>query len=370
MIKYEYASNGKLIRHIFFAGELSFAEFSKEINSCDELCIFYAGRLDEKIEEEYGEILVYMTHGSNWHVKDYSLSIDLTKDSAEIFKDFHKNRRYEIRRAKERDGVKVVFDESPDIEKLEQTELFYNQFAASKNLRAFDYERYASAAGNDIFLLADAYADDGELLVINGYLLDCEKKISTLSFSASHFRECGEKAALIGRANGYLHFAAMCYLKKKGFAGYDMGGVYIGEDKELSNISSFKRSLGGELKEYAPKIIFQQKAYQTIEDNLSKLKSIVQERNIIIWGMATWGKYIVKRLKELYGIAPACMIDTALSAVCPQISSPDVLKQYSSSKHYLIVTTDIGPYKRICGNESVKPFIEEHSVLCIKEEKL
>lgn len=370
MIKYEYMHDGKLYRHIYFIRELNFAEFLENIDSCDELCISYAGTLDEKIEKDYGKILVYISKGADWRARSYSLCVNLQKDADEILHGFRKNRKYEVKRARDRDGVKIAFDESPSEETLKQIQIFYNGFAESKNMNTFDFDKYASTVAANILLLAIAYAEDGELLVVHGYLLDREEKRPTLSFSASHFRDDKEKSALVGRANGYLHYASMCYLKEKGFGEYDFGGIYVGEDRELSNISDFKKSFGGELREYAPKIVFQKWAYRMVEGNLSKLRDIVRDKNIILWGMATWGKYIVRRLRELYDVTPVCMIDTALSASHPEISKPDALERYSSSENYLIVTTDIRPYKMICKNDAVKPFLKENSILCIKEESL
>lgn len=370
MLKYEYCVDGKKCRHIFFARELSYTDFLNESASCDKLDIFYSGKLDTKIQESFGDILVYLSKGANWDSKGYSRSIDLTKDAAQILGDFHKNRRYEVKRAKERDGVSVILDMSPGREKLEKIKSFYDRFAASKNLYPFELERYLGAARDNIFLLANAYSDAGELLVANGYLLDHEEKRSTFSFGASHFREQKEIAAMVGRANSYLHYAVMCYLKEQGYLEYDMGGIYVGNDRALNNISYFKNSLGGELREYAPKISFQRKAYETVEENLLKLQGIICRKRIVLWGAATWGRYIIKRLKELYDTTPVCVIDTALSAVCPEVSSPDELKRYSSADHYLIVTTDRRPYKAICENELVKPFLEQQSILCIKEDSL
>ena len=156
-----------------------------------------------------------------------------------------KNRKYEVKRAKERDGISVAIDMSPDKEKLEKVRIFYDQFAASKNLHPFDLDRYMAATQDNIFLLAGAYSNAGELLVVNGYLLDHEDRRSTFSFGASHFREQKETAAQVGRANSYLHYAVMCYLKEQGYREYDLGGIYIGDDKDLTNISYFKTVLEG-----------------------------------------------------------------------------------------------------------------------------
>jgi len=370
MIKYEYCRQEKKCKHIFFAGELSYTDFIYESDFCDQLDIFYCGKLDEKIREKFGDILVYLSKGANWDSIGYSRSIDLTRDTDQILGDFHKNRKYEVRRAKERDGISIAIDMQPNREKLEEIRIFYDQFAASKNLQPFDLARYIAAMQDNIFLLACAYSKAGGLLVVNGYLLDHEDKRSTFSFGASHFREQKETAAQVGRANSYLHYAVMCYLKECGYLEYDLGGIYVGDDRDLNNISYFKNSLGGELRKYSPKISFQKKAYEIVEQNLSKLRDVLCDKGIILWGAATWGRYVIRRLKELYDTVPVCVIDTALSVVCPEISSPDELNRYDSSNHYLIVTTDRGPYTAICENEAVKPFLEKRSILCIKEESL
>lgn len=369
MIRYEYESQGRLVRHLYFLDELDIGSFEDEIASCDELAIFYTKKMSRAIESKYGQALIYMSKGSNWNTPNHSIMIDLTKSGQEILNGFHKNRRYKVRRALEKDHFVTNIFLNPVIDKLKEAGCFYDYFAREKGMPNFDIERYAAACRAGCFMLASIRDEDGDLLVQNGYLLDDDHKISTFAFGASHFRTDTGKAALIGRANGCLHYKVMLYLKEMGYMGFDFGGLYIGDDEGLTNISNFKRGFGGEIRTYSPKIIFQKKDYENVEHNIVAIKRVAAGKNIIIWGMGTWGKYVASRIYEVYGTKPGCLIDSCISDD-PDIQKPDILSRYSPHDSYLIVATRRVQYEEIIKNKMVQSFTESNSILCIREELL
>ena len=365
MIKYEYTASGCHIRHLYFLNKIDKEMFEQEMKTCDELTIFYADEIDSRIFSKYGSSLIYFSKGAS-----YSIMVDISKSESDIINGFHKNRKYEVRRALERDCFDTEIILNPDIEKLEEARIFYNIFAKEKGLPDFVIERYDAASKFGCFALASIRDEDGALLVQNGYFLDNDKKIVTFTFGASHFRE-DNRSALIGRANGCLHYKCMIFFKKLGYIGYDLGGFYVGNDKELTNISDYKRRFGGEIKEYAPCFICQKKDYEFVEFNISKLKEIVKKKNIIIYGMGSWGKYIISRIYELYQVKPVCLIDNFVKPTDDyDIKKADVLRNYTPNKHFLIVATRKEQYKEISEDELVKPFIQADSILCIREEKI
>lgn len=367
MISYEYIEDGRIVKHMYFIGNLSYEEFELQAKDCDELSIYYADTLDSRIYNDFGKTLIYMSKGSNWYSKNYSIMIDLTQNENEILEAFHKNRRYKVKRSIDRDNLRLELKTSPNNEDLLQVEEFYNIFANSKGLEKFSLERHKASMEKGCLALAFARNSEGDVLVANGYLLDKDNMISTFAFGASHFRFDKEQAALIGRANSFLHYYCMCQLKSKGYVGYDFGGLYVGDDASLNNISDFKRSFGGKVIEYAPKFVFQKKDLMICEKNLKALNHIIDEKQIVIWGYSVWGKYIIERLYELYGIKPVCVIDQ--KELC-NTEKPDILKKYEPSETFLIVTTRNNNYLQIKKNVYVEPYINNKSVLCIREEYL
>lgn len=367
MISYKYKENGRTIKHLYFIDKLSYEEFKLYAEDCDELSVYYANILDSRINNEFGKTLVYMSNGSNWFSKNYSILIDLKQSEKEILENYHKNRRYKVKRAIDRDNLKLEFKLSPKVEDLLQVEDFYNKFAISKGLEKLSIDRYKASMEKGYLALSFAYNSEGDILVVNGYLLDKDNMISTFAFGASHFRFDKEQAALIGRANSCLHYFSMCQLKLKGYIGYDFGGLYVGQDIALNNISDFKRSFGGKVIEYAPKIVFQKKDLIICEKNLNSLNHIINEKQIVIWGYSVWGKYIIERLYDLYGIKPVCVIDQKKSG---NVEKPDILKKYVPSETFLIVTTRNNNYLQIKKNIYVEPYVNNKSVLCIREEYL
>jgi hypothetical protein len=169
----------------------------------------------------------------------HTLHIDISKNISDIFDGFDKNTKYEIRRAI-REGANFLINENYDyfID-------FYNKFAKSKS------RELISRRDLDIFgsnLLITMASHEGLVLVMHSYVLDTEGKKARLLHSASDFRSMpsAEDRSLVGRANRFLHYSDMLYLKNCGFSVYDFGGIDVSrENVEKAQISSFKFGFGG-----------------------------------------------------------------------------------------------------------------------------
>jgi hypothetical protein len=187
----------------------------------------------------------------------YTLITDLSKTREELFSLIHKNTRYEINRAKDRDNIECfTFMEQPDQHegsnqheenkhKLLQYVEFFNVFAASKRrtrIYASEFEEFSRCG----VLCIRCAVKDSQPLVMHAYIVS--DGIARLYQSASHFRNREEQESrnLTGRANRLLHWDDMIYFKDRGFSLYDYGGVYAGHtDREKLAIAQFKLAFGG-----------------------------------------------------------------------------------------------------------------------------
>ena len=160
----------------------------------------------------------------------YTLQINLLKPEEDIFQNFAKNTKYEIKRAT-RENIKI-FKLNVDIEKYIQ---YYNAFAKEKNLSLLS-SKELSYYWNNLVIFGSGKSLDN-ILVINTYLID--NKRARLFHSISLFRSndsMNKKYA--GMANRFLHFEAMKFFKSKGFIIYDLGG--IGKSDATKTIDKFK----------------------------------------------------------------------------------------------------------------------------------
>jgi hypothetical protein len=174
--------------------------------------------------------------------KKYTLINDLTIEYDDIFNNFAKNTKYEIRR---------ILKENPSYEvnniSIDSFIEYYNIFAKSKNLDLMNKVRISKYPADNLKFLS-AYLND-ELLVIQVYLTD-SKNIARLLYSVSHMHICDDKKKRnnIGYLNRYLHGEAMQYFQVLGYLKYDWGGYGNDESNyELAGIDKFKKSFGGEL---------------------------------------------------------------------------------------------------------------------------
>ena len=105
----QWTINDDTIKEIYWSRNLSLDEVMEKGKECDVLRIWYPQNLDDRIYERYGDILAYIELEGKWKGKAYSSVIDLSQNEAEIMSLFSKTRRYEIRRAMERDLLHAIY---------------------------------------------------------------------------------------------------------------------------------------------------------------------------------------------------------------------------------------------------------------------
>ena len=169
----------------------------------------------------------------------HTVLLDLTADADTLLRNMSHTTSYEIRRAR-RDEVAIR-----PVDSMAEFISFYNEFAASKGLSRLE--------PGDLFgwghkTLAFAAMMDGEPIAMHSYLVDRTTGRARLRYSASHFRSLHDSnhRNAIGRANRYLHYAAMLHFKEAGLTTYDMGGFAKDTtDPEMAAINRFKDGFGG-----------------------------------------------------------------------------------------------------------------------------
>lgn len=168
---------------------------------------------------------------------------DLDMDEEAIANRFGKDCRYKIRRADNKDGLRVEFTAKPE-GWLEEFAEFFDAFARQKGHRPCDrpWLRAACEAGQ---LALSAASREGEALVWHAHVLCGET--AGLQYTASHFRgQDNDVRALVGRANRWLHWKDMLQLKAMGIGRYDWGGLFEDDSTpERAGINRFKRDFGG-----------------------------------------------------------------------------------------------------------------------------
>jgi len=167
--------------------------------------------------------------------KFYTKIIDLTANEADIYNNFDKATKQQIRIA---GGEGIIITENYNIN---QIIAFYNNFAKSKKINLLDEE---SIRNNPYKLFTIAKIHD-ETLVCHLCLIDKSKGRVRILNSGSNITS---ERALIGRANRFLHYQNMIHFKNLGFSEYDLGGyAFNTKNSCLKGINFFKDSFGGKL---------------------------------------------------------------------------------------------------------------------------
>lgn len=170
-----------------------------------------------------------------------SCRTDLTRTPDEWLADMKSNTRNEIRRA-ERDGCRFEVAEGVD-----EFVALYNAFAKEKGLN--DVVTPARLKPYRDLLVTKAVRGGGETLVVHVNVMNREDGDAMLLFSCSSRLDDAADRQLIGRANRFLHFKDLQYMKEHGCRLYDWSGVCVDPDDPRYPIGKFKLSMGGTLVE-------------------------------------------------------------------------------------------------------------------------
>lgn len=177
----------------------------------------------------------------------HTIMLDITEDEDTLWNKFHKNNKYKIKRASERDNLICRFWEPHNIEPLALNEFhrFYNEFASERGLTKLKYHHLELLVARELLALSCVISEKGDCLVWHGYYQN--HKIASLFYSSSTNNK-EVSSSLLGRANRYLHWQDILKFKEIGITSYDFCGWYTGEsDNKLLAINQFKEEFGGSI---------------------------------------------------------------------------------------------------------------------------
>jgi lipid II:glycine glycyltransferase (peptidoglycan interpeptide bridge formation enzyme) len=176
----------------------------------------------------------------------HTLVIDLGRSESELLANIHKDTRYEIRRAREKDGVTSGAWNGKDNVVLDQFLDLFNTFTQQKGLPKLDSHYFRDLAAAGCLDISWASTPDKKIIVYHTHIVVAGR--ARLQHSASLFRasSSSEFRNLVGRANRFLHWEDISRFKSNGIVTYDFGGWYEGsEDAEKLRINTFKEGFGG-----------------------------------------------------------------------------------------------------------------------------
>lgn len=183
----------------------------------------------------------------------FTLRLDLSKSSEELFSSIKKNTRYEINRAQNRDKIKCqtfFLKNETNFDKINNFINYFNKFADTKGRNHLNYQDIEQFyITNNFCIRYSSSEDDSIIYCMHSYVIS--DNIARLLQSASLFREANdtEFKNLNARANRLLHWDDILFFKKDNYSFYDFGGWYGGQElKEQLLINTFKESFGGEKK--------------------------------------------------------------------------------------------------------------------------
>ena len=174
----------------------------------------------------------------------YSLQIDISRGLDEIFHDFSRTTRAEIKKSIEGDALQFEFIDNPSVNQLKEFIDFYDEFARGKGMEILRRKQVEAYRRSGRFSLNRVFNSD-RTLTWHSTLRYAEHV--GLVHSASHFRAGDtELRKLISRANRRLHWEEFQHFRTSGCRVFDLGGWYAGStDVQKLMINRFKESLGG-----------------------------------------------------------------------------------------------------------------------------
>lgn len=358
------------ITAVYWSDGLNIKKVEEYGKDCDYLQVWYPRNLSDDIYEKYHELITWIEIEAKWKGQATSAWTDLLQSKEEILRTFSKTRRYEVRRAAQRDNLTVDFLCDVNETDLAEFEEYYNIFASQTHeLQKLDTGKVRALCDSGKFVLAKIKDADGEVLTMHGYIVDREKQIAALFSSSSWFRDNKEKRALIGRANSLLHYESMLYFKDNDFRIYDFGGVYQGnENLHYKSVANFKLSLGGAIVTFQNGFIIPTKEMRVIERNLCELDQVIRGADLVLWGYSCFGKYVERRLKECFSKRCNYIIDNKICEEGTTCVSEQILEELDPDQVCILVCTNIANYDRIIAQNNIQEFIKKNRVIHLRRQ--
>jgi hypothetical protein len=185
-------------------------------------------------------------HGSR---ERHTLVIELADDEDRLLEQMSKDTRSKIRRAMQRDPLRVEGSAQPSGAAVDEFSDFYDRFASAQSVSPAFRPRLHALANQGNLVLTTASDEDGAVLVQHAYV--AARARGYMLYSASVLAQSADSSIrnLIGRANRYLHWHDIRLFKDRGYDLYDFGGLDVtGRSDKTAGIARFKQGFGGEVR--------------------------------------------------------------------------------------------------------------------------
>jgi hypothetical protein len=176
----------------------------------------------------------------------FTLLINLRQDPDALLAKMKKETRYEIRRAEQKDRVRLQIWRTTDRNCRNAFRSFYGEFASERRLRPLNSAKIDRFADRGCLVLSAAFSECGDALVWHSYFSG-EGRVRLLHSASCSATNHTHDRAMVGRVNRYLHWRDMSEFRCAGFHTYDFGGWYQGNDAKKVAINHFKEGFGGEI---------------------------------------------------------------------------------------------------------------------------
>ena len=193
---------------------------------------------DEAAYTVYSYVRQHLTFKKRFDAQsaEQTLTIDLHRSEADIFKQISRTFRYHIHKAT-RHGIVFENLASPRIEECKDLIASFNAFADQKKIRRAGKKRVFALRQTGNLFITRAKKDD-HALVTHVYLGDGSRAVLLYSFHSNLPVAASER----GYANKFLHWQDILFFKKQNYATYDLGGI---NSETVPGITHFKLGFGG-----------------------------------------------------------------------------------------------------------------------------
>lgn len=191
----------------------------------------------------------------------YTIKIDITQSSEEIFKTFSKSTRYAINRVKKNSEFHMEIIEKPSDGELVDFMEYYNRFARAKRIPLVNYRLIRLLRDQNAFIITYMRDKNNKIWYCNTAILDEGNTIRGLHGCSGLPWACkSEEKRKIGCAGRYLEYHLFLLGKERGCQTADLGGIVKDARVDtMGGINQYKRGFGGEeyleYKFYYPKTL-------------------------------------------------------------------------------------------------------------------
>jgi hypothetical protein len=234
-------------------------------------------------------------------------------------------------------------------------------------------EKVRALVRDGVFYLGVCEDEEKTPIVMLGWFVDKEKNLVTLFSSKTNY-EYKLGKSYVSRVISLAHYEGMLYFKALGIKEYDFGGFYMSDTETERNrkhlsVSEFKQSFGGYVTNFRSGIIIRLTDTKRTERNMARLLPLMQDKDVILWGMALMGQFALVRLRQK-GIFPKALVDNKLAIEDDKYCRQDVLKEYDPKTTIILVATTFPTFEKILKEDVCTPFAEQNAIYCLCENEM